>query len=100
MSSSTNPRPLATGQLVFSIINIVLGCCSLNGILGIIALIMTIVAKNAQTDEDEAKKLKVAKVLNIIALVLLILSAIGGILYLAFGGFTMILALMSEGMMM
>ncbi|MBE6885750.1 MAG: zinc-ribbon domain-containing protein [Ruminococcaceae bacterium] len=90
------PRQLATGQLVFSIINIVLGCCSLNGIMGIIALIMTIVAKNAATDEDAEKKLRVAKILNIVALVACLIGTMFAILYLAFGGFTVIVSMLGQ----
>ena len=89
------PRQLATGQLVFSIINIVLGCCGLGGILGIIALIMTIMAKSAATDADSDKKLHIAKILNIIAIIGISIGLIASILYMLFGGFAMIMGLLS-----
>ena len=95
MSTNTSPRQIATGQLVFSIINIVLGCCGLGGILGIIALIMTIVAKNAPTDAEADKKVHTAKILNIIAIIGIAISTIISVLYMAFGGFSVLMAAMS-----
>ncbi|MBQ8731357.1 MAG: hypothetical protein IJY82_00820 [Oscillospiraceae bacterium] len=90
------PRKLATGQLVFSIINIVLGCCSCGGfIFGVISLILTIVAKNAQTDEDAAKKLKIAKILNIIGI---IVTVVGLILTLGLNGLSFLLTILGLGM--
>lgn len=71
---------LNTGMLVFSIINMVLGCGTLvSFILALVALIMTIGAKDKPTAEEEAKALKTAKTLNIVALVLLIIGVIIGV---------------------
>lgn len=53
---------LSTGQLVWSILNIVF-CCR---ILGIVALVMTILAKGAPSAPEEQSKLKTAKTLNLI----------------------------------
>ncbi len=70
-------RPLNIGQLVFSIINIVLGsCCGIGFILGIISLVLTITATNASDDYDASSKLNTAKILNIIALILFIILVI------------------------
>ncbi len=70
-------RPLNIGQLVFSIINIVLGsCCGIGFILGIISLVLTITATNARDDYDASSKLNTAKILNIIALILFIIFVI------------------------
>ena len=70
-------RPLNIGQLVFSIINIVLGsCCGIGFILGIISLVLTITATNARDDYDASSKLNTAKILNIIALILFIILVI------------------------
>lgn len=72
--------PSSTGQIVFSIINIV--CCGgfIGTILGVIALIFAITA-SSETNYDEAvRKLKTAKTLNIIGICLVILTAIVGII--------------------
>ena len=80
----TDPVPekasgnLNVGQLVWSIINIVLCCCCP---LGIVSLIMTISAKNASSAGEEAGKLKTAKICNLIAT---IVSAAFCIIYIAY----------------
>ena len=53
---------LNVGQLVWSIINIVLCCVP----LGIAALILTILAKDSPSREEELKKIKAARTCNII----------------------------------
>jgi hypothetical protein len=80
----TAPMPSATGQIVFSIINIVCGCCSafIGSILGAIALVFAIMATSETGYQEADRKLKVAKILNIIgicflALVLIIVTIIG-----------------------
>ena len=55
-----------TGQLVWSILNLVLCCLP----LGIVSLVMTIGARNAITKEEFDSKIKNAKTFNIIATVL------------------------------
>lgn len=50
------------GQLIWSIINIVLCCVP----LGIAALILTILAKDSPSREEELKKIKAARTCNII----------------------------------
>lgn len=55
------PLPSNTGQIVWSIINIIL--CT---VLGIIALVFSINAGNAATTEIAVKNLKTAKTLNLI----------------------------------
>lgn len=84
------PKPSATGQIVFSIINIL--CCGsgISAILGIIALIFAIMASSATSYEDAASKLKVAKILNIIGIVVVVLFFIiiiaTGVLGMIFSG--------------
>ncbi|MBQ8731358.1 MAG: zinc ribbon domain-containing protein [Oscillospiraceae bacterium] len=96
---TSGPRKLATGQLVFSIINIVLGCCTCGGfIFGVIALILTIVAKGSKTDEDAAKKLKAAKILNIVGIIISALAVIAFVLLGAFGALGGMMAGFESGM--
>lgn len=71
--------PSATGQIVFSIVNIV--CCGgfVGTVLGVIALIFAIMA-GSDTNYDEAeRKLKTAKTLNIIGICIAALFLIIGI---------------------
>ena len=79
-SGSPVTRPSNTGQIVFSIINIVLGvilcCCGyglpfISCILGIVAVVMASRASGAPTEEDARNSLRTAKILNIIGVVLL-----------------------------
>ena len=66
-----------TGMLVFSIINIVLGCCcGPMFIFGIAALIFTVIAKSATTDKTAENYNKVALILNIVGVVLSIVVVI------------------------
>lgn len=60
-------RQLAVGQLVWSIINIVMGFMP----LGIAALVMTILAQSADWASQEKRRLRAAMVLNIISSCLL-----------------------------
>ena len=75
------PRPSNTGQVVFSVINIILGiafCCGLASIisllLGIVALVMSVRASNSPSSSDAYASLKTAKVLNIIGIAMLGIS--------------------------
>ena len=71
---------LSTGQLVFSIINIVF-CVKT---LGIIALVMTLIAAEISDSIRAAKYLKTAKILNIISVCLGAFAIVAAILYLIF----------------
>ena len=62
VGDSPASRQLAVGQLVWSIINLVLCCMP----LGIAGLVMTLNAKNCMSMEEEQQKLKTAKTLNLI----------------------------------
>ncbi len=83
-------RPSSTGQIVFAVINIVLGCVSWCGstIFGIIALIFAILANSAPTYQEAESKLRTAKILNIIgvaiAVVLFIIILVAGIAMIPF----------------
>ena len=67
-------RKLNIGMLVFSIINIILGCCGCTGIIfGGAGLAFTMMAKNAKTDGDAANYNKIALILNIIGVITTIL---------------------------
>jgi hypothetical protein len=76
-------RPLNVGLLIFSIINIIIGCCGLGTILGIVALVVTINATNSQTDADEKSKLNTALILNVVSIVLLALAVVYFVVLLA-----------------
>ena len=70
-------RNLNIGLLVFSIINILLGCCSCTGLIfGGAGLAFTMMAKNAKTDGDEASYRQIAMIINIIGIVLTVLTCI------------------------
>lgn len=74
-------RELKTSNLIFSIVNIALGCCGTGFILGVIALVFTFKARDSFTDEDEAKYNKLAFVINVVSLILTVISVIIGIAY-------------------
>ena len=61
---------MSTGLMVFSILNIVFGCCCFGMVFGIIGLILTINAQNALTDRDEIVKKKLALAMNVIGTLL------------------------------
>ncbi len=64
-------RPMSFGLLIFSIINIIFGCCcSVGFVFGIIALVYTINARQAPTDDEEIRRKKIALFMNITAVVL------------------------------
>ncbi len=64
-------RPMSAGLLIFSIINIIFGCCcSIGMIFGVIALVYTINARQAPNDDEEIRRKKIALVMNITAVVL------------------------------
>ncbi len=66
-----NDRPLSAGLLIFSIINIIFGCCcSVGFVFGIIALVYTLNARQAPTDDEEVRRKKIALFMNITAVVL------------------------------
>jgi len=83
------PKPKSTGQIIFSIINIL---CCYGSIFGIIALIFSIMAGSAATYEDGVKKLKTAKTLNIIGI---IIAVLGIVITIAAGLLPIILAAIS-----
>jgi len=76
--------PSTTGQMVFSIINIVLGvllCCCygvslVSLVMGIIALVFTNQANKASSPEEAKQKLKSAMIMNIIGVACLVLAII------------------------
>ena len=88
-------RPSNTGQIVFSIINIVLGfilcCCGgfaplVSLIMGIIAVVMAARSSSAPTTQDAKNSLKTAMILNIIGVVCLGLGLIIIICWTWFNG--------------
>lgn len=65
-------RPISVGLLIFSIINIVFGCCCMVGmVFGIIGLVLTITAQTAPTEAQEINKKKTALIINIAGSVLM-----------------------------
>lgn len=82
-------RPDSSGQMVFSIINIIIGvlmCCCAVGIIplvfGILAAIYTSESKKARTREDAESRLKTALLLNIISLVSMVICVTVLILFM------------------
>ena len=62
------------GLLVFSIINLILGCCSCTGfIFGGAGLAFVMMAKSAKTDGDAENYNKISMILNIIGVVLTVI---------------------------
>ena len=86
-------RPSNTGQIVFAIINIVLGlflcCCGytpfISFILGIVAVVMAARSSGAPTTQDAENSLRTARILNIIGVVLLGIGIIIWILLISAG---------------
>lgn len=74
-------RNLNATSLVFSILNIIFGCCWIGSFLGIISLVLTVMASSAQSEREEISRLNVANVINIVAvvstLILVVLFFIG-----------------------
>jgi hypothetical protein len=79
---SYQPRPSGSGQMVFAVINIILGtimcCCMGLGIpalvLAIIAAVMASGANKAMTAEEAQSKIKTAMILNIISIILAVIA--------------------------
>ena len=72
------PKPpkkeINIGLLVFSIINLILGCCSCTGfIFGGAGLAFAMMAKNAKTDGDTENYNKISMILNIIGVILTVI---------------------------
>lgn len=77
-------RPISTGLLVFSIINIVFSCCVLPSLIfGIIALVFTIQAQSARNTEDEITKKKIALILNIVGVILAAATIVSSFIIIA-----------------
>ncbi len=86
-------RPSGTGQMIFAVINIILGtimcCCGGLGIpalvLAIIAAVMASGANKAMTAEEAQSKIKTAMILNIISIILAVLAVIIAIAFSVWG---------------
>ena len=93
-SGGSFEKPITTGSMVFSIINIALGvlfCCCygvslISMALGIIALVFTTQAGKASTMEEAQQKLKTAKIMNIIGVAFLVLGVVITIIVVAISG--------------
>ena len=70
-------KPINIGLLVFSIINLILGCCSCTGfIFGGAGLAFVMMAKDAKTDGDTENYNKISMILNIIGVILTVIVII------------------------
>ena len=77
-------RAANANMLVFAVINMVFGCCTLTGIIfGIAAMIFVMMAKSALTDEDAAKYNKIALILNVIGIIAVTLT-LGAVIAMGF----------------
>ncbi len=73
-------RPDATGQTIFSVVNIIIGilmCCCVVGIIplvfGILAAIYASESKKARTRDEAESRIRTALLLNVISLVSIII---------------------------
>ena len=69
-------RQMSIALVIFSVINIIFGCCCIGMVFGIVGLIFTLNARNAPTDAEEARRKKIALALNIVGLALTIIYAV------------------------
>lgn len=69
-------RQMSIALVIFSVINIIFGCCCIGMVFGIVGLIFTLNARNAPTDEEEARRKKIALALNIVGVALTIIYAV------------------------
>ena len=69
-------RQTSVGLVIFSVINIIFGCCCIGMVFGIIGLVFALNARNAQTDEEEARRKKISLALNIVGIALTVIYAI------------------------
>lgn len=94
-SADASQMPSTTGQMVFGIINIVLGvlsCCNLLNlgamVLGIIAVVKTSKAGKAASVDEANQFLGSAKTMNIIAIILNCVGVISWIVIIVTGTFS------------
>jgi hypothetical protein len=86
--------PNRSGQMVFSIVNLVLGvlfcCCGGAGfftmVIGIITTVLSTQVDKAATADEARRKLKTIMILNIVAIGLLVLGLIGTFAWAAING--------------
>ena len=84
--------PNRSGQLIFSIVNLVLGvlfcCCGgfFTMVLGIIATVLCVQVDKAPSADEARRKLKTVMILNIVAISLLVLGIIGTVIWSALAG--------------
>lgn len=69
-------RQTSVGLVIFSVINIIFGCCCIGMVFGIIGLVFALNARNAQTDEEEARRKKISLALNIVGIALTVIYAV------------------------
>ena len=82
-----NKRPMSTGLMVFSILNIVFGCCCFGMVFGIIGLVFALQAQNATSDIDEIRKKKLSLAMNVIGTVLTIAYVVSYVVvFISVGG--------------
>ncbi len=79
-------RPVSVGLLIFSIINIIFGCCcSVGFVFGIIALVYTLNARQAPNDAEEIRRKKIALIFNIAAVVMTIALVVSFVVAVTLG---------------
>lgn len=69
-------RQTSVALVIFSVINIIFGCCCIGMVFGIIGLVFALNARNAQTDEEEARRKKISLALNIVGIALTVIYAV------------------------
>lgn len=79
-------RPMSTGLMVFSILNIVFGCCCFGMVFGIIGLVLAIQAQSVQSDREEIVKKKLSLAMNVIGTVLTIAYVVSYVIVFIYTG--------------
>lgn len=80
-------RPMSTGLMVFSILNIVFGCFCFGMLFGIIGLVLCVNAQNAQSDREEVSKKKLSLAMNIIGVLLTVAYVVSYVIvFISTGG--------------
>ncbi len=69
-------RQTSVALVIFSVINIIFGCCCIGMVFGVIGLFFALNARNAQTDEEEARRKKISLALNIVGVALTVIYAV------------------------
>ncbi len=92
--TETQPaKPSATGQIIISLLNIILCGACIGSCLGLIALVFAAMASSTNNVEDAICKLKTARLLNFIGIIFAIVFILAVVIIAIFFPVTIILEL-------